>query len=122
MSKIHAIVLLLGAGALIPLAACGATGRPGISRNFNSYVTTVSATPDQAIEAAREVAHEMQLTEVMYSATPTEGKLIATSLTEKTFEFTTTREGDRVTELSVRVGNGERELSYTLIDKIKIKL
>lgn len=122
MSKIHAIVLLLGAGALVPLAACGATGRPGISRNINSYVTTVSATPDQAIAAAREVAHDMQLTEVMYSASATEGKLIATNSTEKTFEFTTTREGDRVSELSVRVGNGERELSYTLIDKIKAKL
>jgi hypothetical protein len=83
----------------------------------------VSATPDQAIAAAREVAREMNLTEVIFTSTTLDGKLIATSADERTFEFTTASKGDRLSDLAIRVGStGDKELSYQLIDKIKVKL
>lgn len=122
MFKPLGFLVLLCALTIAPLAGCY-TGQDGVTRSFGTYSTLVSATPDQAISAAREVAREMNLTEVVYTSTSVDGKLIATSADERTFEFTTSAKGDRVSDLAIRVGTtGDKEMSYQLIDKIKVKL
>lgn len=122
MFKPFRILVLIGALALVPLAACHIDSQ-GRKHNFGTYSTLVSATPDQAISAAREVAREMNLTEVVFTSSATEGKLIATSPDERTYEFTTFGKGDRVTDLAVRVGTtGDKDQSFQIIDKIKVKL
>ncbi|MBL8858013.1 MAG: DUF3568 family protein [Planctomycetes bacterium] len=108
--------------ALSTAAGCHIDNK-GVMHSFGTFSTLVSATPDQAIAAAREVAKEMQLTEVVYTANSVEGKLIATSADERTYEFTTFAKGDRVTDLAVRVGTtGDKEKSFQIIDAIKVKL
>lgn len=117
----YAFALLAGIVALAPLSGCN-TGREGITKVFGTYTTRVSAPADQAIAAAREVFREMSLTEVSYTATVFDGRLIAQSATDKTFEVTTRKAGERMSELSVRVGTGDEKLTYEIIDKIKMKL
>lgn len=122
MQKLLALVALVGTLALSPLAGCY-IGQDGVKRNFGTYSTLVSATPDQAIAAAREVAREMNLTEVVFTSNASEGHLVATSPDERTYEFTTFGKGDRVTDLAIRVGTtGDKDKSYQLLDAIKGKL
>lgn len=121
MIQKYTFALLLGAVALAPLTSCN-TGRPGITKIFGTYNTIVSAPPDQAIAAAREVLREMSLTEVTFTSTVFDGRLVAQSATDKTFEITTRKAGERTSELSVRVGTGDQSLTYEIIDKIKHKL
>lgn len=116
------IFVLFVALALLPFAGCHIDAQ-GVKHSFGTYSTLVSATPDQAIAAAREVAREMNLTEVVFTSNASEGKLIATSPDERTYEFTTFGKGDRVTDLAVRVGStGDKDKSFQLLDAIKGKL
>lgn len=117
----YALTLLLGAVTLAPITACHSPTK-GVTNYFGTYTTMVSASADHTIAAARDVAREMNLTEITYKATPAEGELIAQNSTDKTFEIRTAKEGDRVCQLSVRVGTGDKELSYAIIEKIKMKL
>lgn len=122
MFKPLRIVVLPIALALVPLAGCW-IGQDGVKRNFGTYSTLVSATPDQAITAAREVAREWNLTEVVFTSNASEGHLVATSPDERTYEFTTFGKGDRVTDIAVRVGTtGDKEKSFQILDAIKAKL
>ncbi|MDZ4774369.1 MAG: DUF3568 family protein [Planctomycetota bacterium] len=114
--------IVLAALAFVPLSACHIDAQ-GRKHAFGTFSTLVSATPDQAIAAAREVAQEMNLTEVVFTSNASEGKLIAMSPDERTYEFTTFGKGDRVTDLAVRIGTtGDKAQSFQIIDAIKGKL
>ena len=122
MFKQVRFLALACAFALLSVAGCHIDNK-GVMHSFGTFSTLVSATPDQAITAAREVAKEMNLTEVVFESSSVEGKLIATSADERTYEFTTFAKGDRVTDLAVRVGTtGDKEKSFQIIDAIKVKL
>jgi hypothetical protein len=121
-----AIALVLGATvavAIVPLAGChDVPGHKGIRDNMGTYRVQVSAAPDTTIAAAREVVEDMKLKIVIYTTTKSEGKLVAQNATDKTFTITTSAEGDRVSTLEVKIGNGEKDASLAMIDKIKAKL
>ena len=122
MHKYLAITLAL-ALSTAALGACYTTEK-GVVENVitGQYTTTVSATADQAIAAAREVAQDMHYTEVSYNVTKTDGHLQVTTPTETIIEFDSHSTGERLSEITVRVGIGDQKLSRQLLDKIKAKL
>jgi|GEM_PF-3239446 len=123
MCKSLGIALFLGALSVAPLAGCY-TNRDNITVIGGViYKYPVNATADQAIGAAREVARELSLTEVTFSSTREEGWLVATDNADLTYEFRSESNGDRTSDISVRVGSsGNKQKSYDLIDRIKAKL
>ena len=122
MQKYLVIAFVLSLSTAV-LGGCYTTEK-GVEENVitGQYTTTVSATADQAIAAAREVAQDMHYTEVSYNVTKTDGHLQATTSTETIVEFDSHSIGDRLSEISVRVGLGDQKLSRDLLEKIKAKL
>jgi len=105
------------------LGACYTTEKDVEENLFSGqYSTTVSATADQAIAAAREVSQDMHYTEVVYNVTKTDGHLSVTTSTETTIEFDSHTTGERLSRITVRVGTGDQKLSRELLEKIKAKL
>ena len=92
-------------------------------KEMNDYMTekkidVIAPTP---VKPAVKPAPKAAAPEIQTGAT--EGKLIATSPDERTYEFTTFGKGDRVTDLAVHVGTtGDKDKSFQLIDAIKVKL
>ncbi len=122
MHKYLAIPLFL-ALSTAALNGCYTTSNGVVENVINgTYTTTVSATADQAIAAAREVSQDMKYTEVVYNVTKAAGHLQVTTSTETIIEFDSTTTGDRLSEIKVRVGIGDRTLSRDLLNKIKAKL
>ena len=117
------LALVLGAAVIVPLAGChDVPGHKGIRNTMGSYGTDVSAAPDTTIAAAREVVEDMHLKIVIFSTTKMDGKHVAQSATDKTYTITTNATGERVSHLEVKIGNGEKDASLAIIDKIKAKL
>ena len=122
MLKSTAAPLFLAALVLAPLAGCWTTQDNTTHDIFGTHTQAVSGTPDQVIAAAREVVRDMGFTEVTSNATKTEGRLVATTPAEKTVEINAQSAGERVTDLSVRVGTGDRDLSYKIIEQVRSRL
>lgn len=100
-------------------------GKDGHVNKYNNLIVSypLSATADQAIAAAREVAREMSLTEVTFSSSREEGWLVATDASDVVYEFRTTANDDRSSSIDVRVGTtGDREKSRAIIERVKAKL
>lgn len=117
-----ALALSLLAFAVTP--ACY-TNQGGETIKYNSLIVSypLNASADHAIGAAREVARDMSLTEVTFSATREEGWLVATDAADVVYEFRTTANDDRTSSIDVRVGTtGDREKSRAIIERVKAKL
>lgn len=124
-TKFALALVLAGSAAvaIVPLAGChDVPGHKGIRDNLGTYTVSVSAAPDTTIAAAREVVEDMKLRIVIFTSTKSDGKLVAQSSSDKTYTITTEAEGDRVSQLAVKIGNGEKDASLAIIDKIKAKL
>jgi hypothetical protein len=122
MHKHTALIAFLVALVLVPLSGCWTTMDSKTHTIFGTHSEVVSGTPDQVIAAAREVVREMKLTEVSSRSSKMDGQLLATTATEKTVEILAESKGERMTNLSVRVGTGDKDLSYQLIEQIKNRL
>ena len=119
----HLAISLALALSTAALGACYTTEKGVVENVINgTYTTTVSANADEAIAAAREVSRDMHYTEVMYNVTKTAGHLQVTTSTETIIEFDSESTGDRLSDITVRVGIGDRALSRELLEKIKAKL
>jgi hypothetical protein len=109
--------------AFLPLAGCYTTQKDHQINLFTGEnMQKFSGTPDQVIAAASEVSKDMKWTVVNMQADKTTGHLTATTSTEKIIEFTAASIGDRVTELTVRIGTGDKKMSAEIFDKIRAKL
>ncbi len=109
--------------AVLPLAGCYTTQKDHQINVFTGEnMQKFSGTPDQVIAAASEVSKEMNWTVVTMQADKNGGHLTATTSTEKIIEFEAASAGDRVTELTVRIGTGDKKQSAEIFDKIRAKL
>lgn len=114
-----AVGLLPGCFAVVAGAAAGGAG----AWYVGALTSTVEATPEETIAAAKEAIADLKLSLISVNTSAIDGELIARTATDTRISIVAKRETDQTTRLTIRVGLfGDDSLSLTLLEKIKANL
>jgi len=116
--------VLISALTLGAVAGCE-TGTPGVTRTATlAYSMPMNATPTVVVKGAEAVIADFKLTKVSSAATELDGKVVATTATGKQVTITVGRTTDKISEVTVRVGDafGDESLSNQILKAIKEKV
>jgi hypothetical protein len=128
MRRTTQIALSILALAAVPaLSGCDALrekpGPDGTVYSFGQFDGTLSANPQQVVEATESVLKEQQLHILSSDATGLDGKIVARSALDKEIRVTVKRQGEKMSIVSIHFGSyGDSAMSRDLYEKIKSKL
>jgi hypothetical protein len=111
----------------IALGGCDALrekpGPDGTVYSFGQFDGTLTASPQQVVEATESVLKEQELHLLSSDATGLDGKVVARSALDKEIRITVRRQGDKTSIISIHYGAyGDSGMSRDLYEKIKAKL
>jgi len=116
------VVLGLLTVCLLWVAGCK-TEQPGVTNRIGTIKAVLAASPSAVIEAANEVLGDMDLVIINSNSTSIDGRVIARTAQDVKVRVDSTKVGENVSEVFIRVGKfGDTDLSLTILDKIKEEL
>ncbi len=116
------VVLGLLAVCLLLVSGCK-TEQPGVTNRVGTIKAVLAASPAVVTEAANEVLGDMDLIIISSSSTSIDGRIIARTAQDVKVRVDSTKIGENVSEIFIRVGKlGDAELSLTILNEIKEEL
>lgn len=106
--------------ALLGLAAVGAAGATGAVYVMGDLTAGIGANPDRVAEASEKALTRLKLPVVSKQVTALDAQLISRTALDKRIAIQIKRQGDRQSEISIRVGTfGDEQLSRSLLAEIE---
>jgi hypothetical protein len=98
-------------------------GPDGTVYSFGQFDGTLTASPQEVVQATEAVLKEQELHILSSDATGLDGKIVARSALDKEIRITVKRQGDKTSIISIHFGSyGDSGASRSLYEKIKAKL
>lgn len=119
--RIATAAVVVAAMGLAGAAMTGcSTSRPGVKNYAGGYETSIAASPDKVVEAAKRACEDLKLLNIQGTATALDGQVTAGTAQGDEVDIEVKTAGDNVSTVHIRVGTvGDEGISMTILDKIK---
>jgi uncharacterized protein DUF3568 len=115
--------VLFGLLAVCLLLVGCKTEQPGVTNRVGTIKVVLAASPAAVTEAANEVLGDMDLVIINSNSTSIDGRVIARTAQDVKVRVDSTKIGENVSEVFIRVGRlGDSELSLTILNEIREEL
>ena len=124
-TRITIVGIALAAGVL---EACSASGSGPRSEVGAAYVMgsldgSMPATPQEIVEATKDVLEDSDIHVLSSGATSVDGTVVGRTDLDRKIEITVKRVDDKESQVSIRVGaSGDKGVSQDLFDRIKARV